>query len=273
MLDHARNSPGWRPDPAFVQRIRALYQGDTQRSRAFRYGLIACDLLVFAFIIAAAFAEPSIVLSGLSLAIGLLFLADLSARIAIGWRRPGEFPVLSTLAEIVAIASFLGGFAGRGAGSLRAVRTLRLVRTAQVTRDLRRDATAFRRNEEVILAVLDLCVFVFVMTGLVYASQRLNNPTIGSYLDALYFTVGSLTTTGFNDVNLLGASGRVISLIITVMGLVLLLRVARVYLRPTKLSISCPVCSLQGHDLDALHCKECGSSLDPQSAEEDALTG
>ena len=34
------------------------------------------------------------------------------------------------------------------------------------------------------------------------------DPAIGNYLDALYFTVATLTTTGFGDITLTGTTGR-----------------------------------------------------------------
>ena len=47
-----------------------------------------------------------------------------------------------------------------------------------------------RRNEEVIHAALNLAVFVFMISALVYVSQREINPKIEDYIDALYFTMG-----------------------------------------------------------------------------------
>ena len=42
------------------------------------------------------------------------------------------------------------------------------------------------------------------MTGFVYETQHGRNPEIGNYVDALYFTVTALTTTGFGDITLQG---------------------------------------------------------------------
>ena len=56
-------------------------------------------------------------------------------------------------------------------------------------------------TEDVVLAtVLNLAVFLFIMTGIVYETQHATNPAIGNYVDALYFTVTALTTTGFGDI-------------------------------------------------------------------------
>jgi voltage-gated potassium channel len=55
----------------------------------------------------------------------------------------------------------------------------------------------FRRHEEIVVAVANLTVFIFVMTGVVYETQHRINPNIANYADALYFTGTALTTTGF----------------------------------------------------------------------------
>ena len=44
---------------------------------------------------------------------------------------------------------------------------------------------------------MQLSVFIFIITGIVYETQHVINPQINNYADALYFTVTALTTTGF----------------------------------------------------------------------------
>ncbi len=58
----------------------------------------------------------------------------------------------------------------------------------------------FREKEAMLLASINLAVFLSVMTGLIYATQHRTNPDIGNYVHALYFTVTTLTTTGYGDV-------------------------------------------------------------------------
>jgi voltage-gated potassium channel len=70
---------------------------------------------------------------------------------------------------------------------------------------LRADSAWFRRNEE--LVITHLGIFLFVMTALVYETQHWTNPHIRNYIDALYFTVTALTTTGFGDITLPGTAG------------------------------------------------------------------
>ena len=79
------------------------------------------------------------------------------------------------------MVSFLAPVVGEGVGFLRILRTLRLLRTYQLLDRLRADSAFFRANEEAILAATNLVVFVFVMTGIVYATQHGTNPAIGNY--------------------------------------------------------------------------------------------
>lgn len=151
--------------------------------------------------------------------------------------------------------------AGEGLGFLRVLRTLRLLHTYQLSRRLKQDFPYFRRNEDIIVAVLNLAVFIFVMTGLVYATQYPRNPQIGNYADALYFTVTALTTTGFGDITLPGTVGRMISVVVMLFGITLFLRLVQVLFRPDKVRQPCGTCGLVLHDADAVHCKHCGAVM------------
>ena len=177
------------------------------------------------------------------------------------WPHVHRFARISTWTDLIAIASFLAPLAGEAGGFLRILRTLRLLRSYQLLMRLRRDFPFFRTNEEVIIAVANFAVFVFVMTGFVYETQRATNPHITNYVDALYFTVTALTTTGFGDITLPGTLGRLISVVIMIFGVTLFFGLARALLRPAKVRFPCPTCGLLRHDPDAVHCKACGELL------------
>ena len=110
-------------------------------------------------------------------------------------------------------------------------------------------------------AALELAVFLFVMSGVVYESQHRQNSAINNYIDALYFTVAALTTTGFGDVVLIGPDGRLLSVFIMLSGITLFLRLAQTLVQPLKVRYPCPSCNLQRHEPDAVHCKACGTLL------------
>jgi voltage-gated potassium channel len=130
-----------------------------------------------------------------------------------------------------------------------------------VLRDLRERWPFLAQNQEIIQSVLNLLIFLFVITALVYVLQHGRNPEISNYIDALYFTVTTLTTTGFGDITLVGSSGRLLAVVIMVVGVALFLRLVQTIFRPEKVRYTCPTCGLSRHETDAVHCKHCGQVL------------
>ena len=254
----AERNGSWR---SLREALRALYEGHSQRAHRFRYGLLAFDIATLVFIVGTSFLPRTELVEWLDVAIGLIILADFIARLAVSRTLLRDLMHFSTWADVVAIVSFLAPVVGEGAGFLRILRTLRLLHTYQIIARLRADSPIFRRHEEVILSVIHLAVFLFVMSAIVYETQHWSNPEIGNYVDALYFTVSALTTTGFGDIVLEGTGGKLISVLIMIFGVTLFLRLVRALLAPHKVRFACPACGLQRHDHDAVHCKACGTLL------------
>lgn len=244
-----------------IDKLRLLYEGDTPEAHRFRYALLVFDITTVVFIVASSFLPHSPAVQIADIVIGLFVLADFSARLAISQNRWRDFLHPTTLADVAAIVSFLAPIVGEGIGFLRILRTVRLLRTYQLLARLRADSVFFRRNEELIIASVNLGVFIFIMTGFVYETQHRANDKINNYVDALYFTMAALTTTGFGDITLTGTLGHLISVVIMIFGVTLFLRLVQVLLRPNKVKHPCPVCALQRHDRDAVHCKACGTIL------------
>ena len=251
-----------------LETLRDLYGGRSARARRFHLGLLAFDAVTVAFIVATSFVGPEPWLRGVNAVFGAVIAVDLAARIWASRRRGREIVSLSTLADVVAIGSFLAPITGGAGGFLRVLRTLRLVRTLGSMDQTRGPGGGghappgfIGRNDEALVAVANLLVFVFIMTGVVYETQHRANPDIGNYADALYFTVTALTTTGFGDITLPGTLGRMLTVIVMIFGVTLFLRLAQVMFRPYKVRFGCPACGLQRHEHDAVHCKACGLLL------------
>ncbi|WP_372836266.1 ion channel [Puniceibacterium confluentis] len=244
-----------------LEKLRSLYLDDSPSAHAFRYGLLIFDIGTVCFVIATSFVPRAPIVEIIDAVLGLLILTDFLIRT---WLEPdrGRFLLrLTTWADIAAIVSFLLPIAGEGLGFLRILRTLNLLRTYRLLARLRQDFRYFRDNEDVILAAINLGVFLFVMTGLIYATQVGINPEIGNYADALYFTVTTLTTTGFGDITLTGDWGRMLSVAVMIFGVTLFLRLLQVLFRPSKARVTCGTCGLFLHDPDAVHCKHCGTTI------------
>jgi len=242
--------------------IELLYTGRSRNAARFRYGLIAFDVCTIGFFVATAPIEPTPGILAADFVIGSLILADFLARL---WIAPNKLRMLRqlyTIADILVILSLLlAPLVAQNLAFLRVLRSLRLLHSYHVLRDLRRETPFFGRNEEVIVSSVNLGVFIFLVTALVFALQFRENPEIESYVDALYFTVATLTTTGFGDITLTGTVGRLLSVVIMVVGVALFLRLAQSIFRPQKLRHTCPDCGLSRHEPDAVHCKHCGHIL------------
>ncbi|MFO1059921.1 MAG: ion channel [Dongiaceae bacterium] len=97
-----------------------------------------------------------------------------------------------------------------------------------------------------------LAIFVFVVTAVVFVVEHGRNPTINNYFDTLYFTVTTLTTTGFGDITMTDTPGRILAVVIMVCGVSLFLRLIQTIFRPPKVSFPCPDCGLRRHEPDAV---------------------
>lgn len=241
-------------------RLEELYEGTSFAAHKFRYGLLIFDLLTIAFVIASSFLH-SRGTEILDAVIGVFLVADFAARLWISRNRMKMLASPFGIIDLVVIASLLAPIVGEGLAFLRVARILRLLRSYTMLQRLRKDFKWFRRNEDIVLSALNLIVFLFLMTAVVYETQHYTNPKIGNYADALYFTVTALTTTGFGDIVLEGTMGRMIAVVIMIFGVSLFLRLVQVTLRPDKVSYRCPACGLGRHDRDSVHCKACGHLL------------
>lgn len=243
-------------------RVRLLYDGRSRRATRFRYALLVFDAASIMFFLATATLPLTPVLLLADAALALVILADLTARFWIATNRLRLLRQVYILADIAVIATLVGApFLGQEYTVLRLLRALRLVHSHHLLRDLRRDSTLFRRNEDTVVAAVHLLVFTFAMTALVFTLRAGQEPGLDNYVDALYFTVTTLTTTGFGDIIMTTPLGRVLAVGIMVMGVGLFLRLVRAIFTPAKVRHKCPECGLLRHDVDAIHCKHCGLEL------------
>lgn len=243
-------------------RIRLLYNGRSRRATLFRYALLVFDAVTIMFFIGTAPLPLSAPLLLVDTVLGVLILADLSARMWIAGDKLKFLKQAYVIADLVVLFSLvLAPIMGQTLGAFRVMRALRLIHSYHVLRDLRRDNRFFRLHEDAIVAAVNLFVFVFVMTAVVFFLRGGEEPGLSNYVDALYFTVAALTTTGFGDIVLSSATGKVLSVVIMIFGVALFMRLARAIFVPAKIKYKCPGCGLSRHDPDAIHCKHCGREL------------
>ncbi|NWG93276.1 MAG: two pore domain potassium channel family protein [Parvularculaceae bacterium] len=244
-----------------IDRLRALYRGDDEETRRFHLALAAFDLATIIFLIASSFYQGSPAVEAMDAVIGVAILIELAARIAASRSPRREFFSPFTIADVIVVASLLAPILGEGFAFLRILRLLRLLNAYKLFRKTRPAGGYFARNDRTIVAATHLAIFLFVSTAVVYESQRRINDQIANYVDAFYYTVTTLTTTGYGDITLKGHAGRLLAAALMIIGVSLFLRLIHAALRPNKVEFKCPDCGLKDHDIDAVHCKTCGRIL------------
>jgi voltage-gated potassium channel len=254
-----------RPDASLRQRvhdeINELYNGASRRSRYFRWSLLAFDSITILYFVLASFFHHVDDLHMVEEAIGVAYLLEFTARLFISRQPLRDIFNPVGLADLIVIASLLAPSLAENFSFLRVIRALRLLRSYHMIRNLRQQSSFVRIHEDVIFSIVNLVVFIFIITAIVYVTQVGSNPAIRDYFDALYFTVATLTTTGFGDITLVGTGGHILAVLIMIFGISLFLRLIQTIFRPGKVRYECPACGLTRHDADAVHCKHCGTLL------------
>lgn len=246
----------------FHNTIRLLYTGQSRRARRFRYGLIVFDAVTIVYFIATAAIPASQVTTLLNTLLGVLILFDFAARLWISGNRRREMFRIYTVADLIVVLSLLlAPLFTENFGFLRILRGLRVIHAYHLLRDLRSESRVFRHHEDAIRAAVNLFVFIFVTTSLVFVLAFEGSTGLVGYIDALYFTVATLTTTGFGDITMTTPGGKLLAVFIMVVGVALFFQLARAIFQPSRIRYKCPECGLIRHEPDAIHCKHCGEPL------------
>lgn len=243
------------------EKLRELYFGGSSAAMRVRWFLLSLDAALVLYFVATTFVEHGRWLILTDYALGSLLAAEWLVRL---WIARDRLSFLTQPMTVLDGAVILSLFAPTVTGNfvfLRILRAMRLLRSYHVLRRLRGHWRFFAKHEQIIFSATNLLVFIFVVSAAVYALQVRINEHIGNYIDALYFTITTLTTTGFGDIVMVGQWGRLLAVLIMIVGVSLFLRLIQSIFRPTRVDYECPDCGLDRHDPDAVHCKHCGRLL------------
>lgn len=245
-----------------------LYSGPGRIPFVFRWAMLVFDLVTIALFLVHPLLSwrdgqtaPTGVWLYADILIAVVITLDFAARLYIERYKLKFFLRLTNLADLLVVATLILPLFAQNLMFLRVFRALRIVRAFEFMDRAHLFSKWLHVNSFVVSKVVNLVVFVFIMTALVFVNQVHQNDRIHSYLDALYFTVTSLTTTGYGDLVLVGAMGKWLSIAIMVLGVTLFLQLVRAIAVGDKLREKCPKCALALHDRDAAHCKRCGADL------------
>ena len=212
---------GWR----LRARLRALYHGSSRAAVRFRLGVIVVDFAIIAFFIAAPLLknQSGLIFYLIDYGIAAILAFDLIARASAytDWRDWLKRPIVWV--DLFVLATLLFPAWLYNLGFLRVLRLWTLLNSDFFWKTVGRGYND-TRVEDIVKALAALVTFVFVVTGFVYTSFMGRYEGISGYVDALYFTVTSLTTTGYGDIILPGMWGRLLSIAVMLGGVGLFFR-------------------------------------------------
>jgi voltage-gated potassium channel len=239
--------------------LRLLYHGSSTTALRFQFAVLLVDLAIIAFFIATPLLRDRPSFIWFDVAVAVLLIVDLVARglastDPLRWLRQPTTIVDIFILITLLLPAWLANF-----GFLRILRLWTLSQSGALWRPLKTfKLTRYREQGE---AVVNIVAFLFLVSGFILTFFASSDSGIEGYVDALYFTVTSVTTTGYGDVTLPGTAGKLTSIVVMIIGISLFVRLAQAVFRPHKVVFPCPQCGLQRHDPDAVHCKACGHLL------------
>lgn len=242
-------------------RLREFYFGHTQQAIRFQGVLLVLDLLIVGFFIGSQFIAEQSWFWIVDAAIAAFLAADLFARLfAFGTlQRWLKFP--TTWIDLVVLATLLFPAVLHNWGFLRILRLWTLVHSERFWNVLARGRYDDTYVEDLSKAIVTLFVFVFMAAGFTQAFFLGAHPGLNNFVDAMYFVVTSLTTTGYGDITLPTASGRMFSIILMIAGISLFFSVAQKAFAPQRRIAACSSCGIDRHERDARFCRGCGEEL------------
>lgn len=176
---------------------------------------------------------------------------------------------------IVDLLSILPTFLGivfSGTHSLSVIRSLRLLRIFRVLKLGRFLSEANSLKTALVASKQKIIVFLFavmsatiILGTLMYLIES-KEAGFTSIPRSIYWAIVTLTTVGYGDIAPQTVLGQTIASVIMIIGYGVIAVptgiVGAAISKSTPTSTqSCPSCSEEGHDVDAKHCKYCGSSL------------
>ncbi|MBT9315401.1 ion transporter [Leptothoe spongobia TAU-MAC 1115] len=166
------------------------------------------------------------------------------------------------IVDLVAILPVLAGvFDTR---SLRLIRWLRILKLA---RFLEEDRWLGREGLIIARIIFTLFSIVFIYSGAIYQVEHPIDPKVfGTFLDAMYFAVVTMTTVGYGDVTPVSEAGRTLTVMMILTGIALIpSQVGSLIQNINRIqmvnAIHCESCGLSSHEADAVYCRRCGTRL------------
>ncbi len=263
--------------PSLIKKNLAFYLEDieTPIGKAINFILLFLILLSSAIFVTETYSIPEPIIIKLELidnAILVGFVVEYLVRL---WCAEQKIKFVFSFFSIIDFMAILPIFPG--ILDIRFLRLVRWFRILRLIRFLKFKIYIFQISTEdgVIIAriIFTLFTIIFIFSGLIYQVEHRVNPELfKTFLDAVYFSVVTMTTVGFGDVIPISESGRLLTVLMILTGITLIPSQLRDLIKQllktaNKTEQVCSSCGFCYHDIDAKFCKICGTKLPSASAQ------
>jgi voltage-gated potassium channel len=254
-----------------------IFEADTSAGRAFDVGLLIAILVSVVAVMLESVAdirrEYGVVLRALEWILTVAFTLEYVLRLA-AVDRPGRYArSFFGLVDVLAIAPTYLALIVPEAHSLMVIRAIRLLRVfrilklAQFLGEAQLLVTALRASRRKITVFLGGIVTVVVIVGALMYLIEGEAHGFTSIPTSMYWAVVTMTTVGYGDIAPRTTLGQLLAALLMILGYGIIAvptGIVTVELAQAGRAVSrqaCPACGVEGHDVDATHCKYCGARL------------
>jgi voltage-gated potassium channel len=170
-----------------------------------------------------------------------------------------------SLIDLIAILPMLTGITD--VSFIRILRWFRILRLLRFIEGKALFGNLDREDSSIVTRILfTIFSIIFIYSGLIYQVEHPVNHQFGTFFDAVYFAVATMTTVGFGDITPISDAGKLMTVLMILSGIALIPwqlgdLIKQVAKSTNKVNLACPKCQLASHDLDASFCKRCGAKL------------
>jgi len=204
-----------------------------------------------------------------------LFTVEYILRL-ISIRRPLRyvFSPLGIIDMVALLPSYLSIFFV-GAQSLLVFRALRLLRVFRIFKlghfltEINFLTQALKNSvRKISIFLLTVLTITVILGSVMYLVEKRENG-FSNIPESIYWAIVTITTVGYGDISPITPLGKFVASVVMLIGYAIIAvptgiithDIAMAAKHKRELPESCPGCSREGHDSDALFCKYCGSSL------------
>lgn len=255
---------------SWKQKVRFYFEDiETPLGKAINLVITGLVLLSSAIFIAETYPISDAAQDGLSILnnlILIIFTLEYGLRLWSAENKLRYFFSPYSLIDLIAILPFL--FTALDIRFIRIFRWFRILRLIRFFEG----KTVFgyiTRQDSAIFARILFTIFtiIFIYSGLIYQVEHPNNPEeFATFLDAVYFSVATMTTVGFGDITPVSEVGRLLTVLMILTGIALIPwqlgdLIKQLVKTANQVETLCSNCGWETHDTDARFCKICGWPL------------